>query len=258
MTFFLGTHCPEWLSRTSVPLFISRRRLSISPRTKAKGAWALDSGGFSELTLFGSWQTTPQDYADEVRRWSERIGGLQWAAIQDWMCEPFMLTKTGLTIHEHQSRTIESFWKLRELAPEIHWVPVLQGWRPDDYLRHNEDYRRSGVDLASLPLVGVGSVCRRQKTREALDILRSLRARGLSLHGFGFKIDGLHNGASKLLASSDSLAWSRGARFVAPLPGCTHKTCANCFKYAMLWRERVLDATSGGKESYQQSLFEEC
>jgi hypothetical protein len=41
------------------------------------------------------------------------------------------------------------------------------------------------VDLATLPLVGVGSVCRRQHSREVEQIIWALAGRGLRLHTFG-------------------------------------------------------------------------
>lgn len=77
-----------------------------------------------------------------------------WAAIQDWMCEPWILEKTGLTLDEHQRRTIESLRVLRELAPEIPWAPVVQGWAVADYLWHVEMYRDAGFDLTLEPIVG--------------------------------------------------------------------------------------------------------
>lgn len=234
---YLGTHHPHWLARVDVPLFVSRRTLAgrkTFPR--ALGPWAEDSGGFSELTMHGAWQTTPAQYVSEVRRHRDEVGNLEWAAIQDWMCEPFMLAKTGLSVEEHQRRTIDSYATLLDLAPEIPWAPVLQGWEPDDYLRHLDAYGARGFDLRRAPVVGVGSVCRRQHMDAAILILRSLQ--GLKLHGFGFKVQGLER-AWNLLASSDSLAWSFNARHSPPLPGCTHKSCANCPRYALRWYERV-------------------
>ena len=56
-----------------------------------------------------------------------------------------------------------------------------------DYLRHLELYAARGHDLTWLPVVGLGSVCRRQRTQEAADIVRRLAAEGLQLHVFGFK-----------------------------------------------------------------------
>ena len=54
MKFFLGTHLPQWLGRIDVPLFVSHRMLH-KRRTfpRALGEWALDSGGFTEISMFG-------------------------------------------------------------------------------------------------------------------------------------------------------------------------------------------------------------
>lgn len=244
MQFFLGTHQPHWLGRLTAPLFVSARRLrGRKSLPSAKGPWALDSGGFSELSLFGRWDTTPEKYVAEVRRYRDGIGGLCWAAPQDWMCEPFVTVKTGKTVREHQRLTVDNFLALRRTAPDLPWVPVLQGWRHDDYLAHVEDYAAAGVDLPSLPLVGLGSVCRRQATAGAECLIRELHAKGIRLHGFGFKLEGLRRSA-RFLASADSLAWSFNARKSPPLPGCRHKNCANCERWALRWREKVLSAVA--------------
>jgi hypothetical protein len=239
--FYLGTHEPSWLNRTSHPLFLSRRRLARIkvgfPR--AAGPWALDSGGFSELSMYGRWETGDRQYAQEVARWSEALGRPpDFAAIQDWMCEPFMLAKTGLTVREHQRRTVDSYATLRYLDSSIPWAPVLQGWRIDDYLDHAEQYRAAGFDLDAAPAVGVGSVCRRQGTREIADLFDALRPLGLRLHGFGLKARAIRLGFGRI-ASCDSMAWSYRARRRAPLPGHTHKSCANCFEFAVRWRDQI-------------------
>lgn len=249
MRFFLGTHEPAWLERTRVPLFISRRRLARRVRLPvAIGTWALDSGGFTELSMFGRWQTEPARYADEVASYRDRIGGLAWAAVQDWMCEPFILAKTGKTIAEHQARTIASYLDLKALDPSAPWTPVLQGWKLDDYLSHAEQYAAAGIDLPSLPVVGVGSVCRRQATREAADILAALRQFGIRPHGFGLKAAGLARCAAAL-ESADSLAWSFRARRSPPLAGCQHKSCANCRRYALRWHGRILATIAAPRQT---------
>lgn len=247
MLFYLGTHQPHWLGRTNVPLFVSRRTLCLrkTPPT-AFGRWALDSGGFSELSLYGTWTTTPRHYIDEVRRYTETIGRLDWAAAQDWMCEEQILAKTGLTIAEHQRRTVQNYLELRSLAPNLPWTPVLQGWTREDYHACADLYERYGVPLDEEPaVIGVGTMCRRQATNAAVDIIESLVERlGPRIHAFGFKMAGLEKIASRRLAvwSADSLAWSFGARRSPPLPGCTgHKNCANCLRYALLWREKIMD-----------------
>lgn len=259
MKFYLGTHQEYWLWQVDVPLFVSARRLRCRRSLqRATCDWALDSGGFSELSLFARWETTPEQYAGEVQRWRDRIGRMDWAAIQDWMCEPVMLERTGLTIAEHQSRTIESWHTLTHLAPDVPWTPVVQGWKLDDYMAHVEQYTAAGVDLAALPVVGVGSVCRRQAMGEAEEIVRALAGLGLRVHGFGFKLQGLARCADAM-ESADSMAWSMAARKRPPLPGhdqpgpgrkTGHKNCANCRVWAMQWREQVQAVVERPKQKW--------
>lgn len=227
-----------------MPLFVSRRRLEkVKHLPRAKGAWALDSGGFTELSLFGGWTITVAQYIAEVRRYIADIGRLTWAAPMDCMCEPWIVAKTGLSVEEHQHRTLENYLELRTQAPEVPWIPVLQGWTLTDYLRHREAYARAGVDLASLPLVGVGSVCRRQATAGIAVLLARLAEAGLRLHCFGMKGSGLRRSAG-FVVSADSLAWSLAARKRPPLHECRgrHRHCNNCIRYALCWRERLLRA----------------
>jgi len=238
-TFYLGTHEPSWLERTWVPLFVSHRRLRrMVALPRARGPWALDSGGFSELGLYGRWETSPAEYVDAVARYQWEIGRLEWAAPQDWMCEPVMLAKTGLTLAEHQRRTVESYLELRARAPGHPWIPVLQGWTEADYMRCVELYAREGVDLTECRRVGLGSVCRRQATREVGAIAYRLFMAGIHLHAFGVKASGLHHFALPLV-SADSMAWSFQARRSAPLPGHRHRSCANCLEYALGWRYQL-------------------
>lgn len=215
------------------------------------------------------------------------MGGLRWAAIQDWMCEPFVLKATSLVertrgdaaaiariarragvapslmavanlvhltpkqtaerIELHQRRTVESWVTLNRLAPDLPWIPVLQGWESDDYRRHVDMYQSAGTDLRDLPLVGIGSVCRRQGTREAERIVRRISQLGISLHLFGFKTSGLRR-CAHLATSADSLAWSYAGRSIwrretRRACGGDHRGgCGNCATWAVRWREQVLAA----------------
>ncbi|MCA1708594.1 MAG: hypothetical protein LC808_37070 [Actinobacteria bacterium] len=248
ITFYLGTHQPGWLSRVHVPLFISHRRLACYQTLPiARHAWALDSGAFSELSQYGCWRFDPEVYVVAVRRYRDQIGQLAWAAPQDWMCEPFMVAKTGLSITEHQHRTVHNYLTLRRLAPDLPFIPVLQGWTTKDYLRCVVMYRAAGIDLTKQSLVGLGSVCRRQATDEIATIVTTLTGLGLHLHGFGVKATGLRR-YGRYLASADSLAWSFRGRYIA---GCAHpalnqsrraRSEANCLTFALEWRKRLLDA----------------
>jgi hypothetical protein len=246
--FLLGTHQPGWLARLEVPLFVSHRTLRARKRLRrARCRWALDSGGFTELTLYGSWQTGLGEYVEAVARYQAQVGNLAWASPQDWMCEPVMLQRTGLTVGEHQARTVDNYCALRQAAPELPFIPVLQGWTLDNYLACVQRYTEAGVNLRGLPLVGLGSVCRRQHTGQIGQITATLAASGLHLHGFGVKRRGLADYADSL-ASADSLAWSYAARR-PPLPGCTgHRNCANCPRYALDWRQQVTAGLDGPRQ----------
>ena len=160
------------------------------------------------------------------------------------MCEPFITAKAGLTVTAHQHRTVNNLIRLRDLAPDLPIIPVLQGWTIPDYLHCIRLYARAGIDLASEPLVGLGSVCRRQATTETAVLIATLHTYGIRrLHGFGFKTSGLAR-CGHLLVSADSMAWSYAARRQRPLPGCwtRHKNCANCPRYAYQWHTRICAA----------------
>lgn len=251
MRFYLTTHKRHWVRLTGLPLFLKSEHFTTA-RTlpEALGPYAVDSGGFSELQRHGAWTRTPGQYVNDLRRIWENVGPFDWAAPQDWMCEPIMIrggtggqqvfVGTGLSVVEHQRRTVANYLELRTLAPELPIIPVVQGWELRDYERCVDLYARVGIDLTKEPVVGLGSVCRRQSTREGAAIVTTLAGHGLKLHGFGFKTLGLAK-VGHLMASADSLAWSSHARRRPPMAGhTTHKNCANCLPYALAWRERVI------------------
>lgn len=250
--FYLGSHQPHWLWTVEFPQFVSHRQLAREARRgrttrPAVCRWALDSGGFTELSMYGRWVTSPEEYVEAVAMYVDRIGNLDFAAPQDWMCEPHMIDRTGLSVAEHQYRTVENYLTLRDLAPGLPIIPCLQGWDLADYLACADLYASAGVDLASLPRVGLGSVCRRQSTEQIGTLVAQLGEKGLQLHGFGVKTGGLALYGEQL-ASADSLAWSYAGRREGPLPGCTHGNCANCLKFATRWRSRVLAKMASSTE----------
>lgn len=241
MRFYLGTHMPHWLADSTVPLFVSHVRMR-DRRTlpRAATSWALDSGSFSEVALTGGFQTTPRQYVTAVRRYRDEIGRLDWAAPQDHMCEPWVLAKSRLanTVTDAQRYTVDNLLELRQLAADLPIVPVLQGQTVDDYLRHADAYVAAGVDLTAEHTVGVGSVCRRQATGEIAGIVARLAAEGLTLHGFGVKVDGLRR-YGWCLTSADSMAWSYQGRRHRPCPHTGVTSCANCRPFALEWRRRA-------------------
>src|SRR6266702_2590824 len=160
--FLLGAHHPSWLEQVDVPLFVSHRRLRGQQRLpRALGPWALDSGGFTELAKYGGWRTSEGEYLEAVARYAEEIGHLQWAAPMDWMCEPFMLARTGRSVADHQATTVENYLALRQAAPSLPFVPVLQGWTLADYLLRTSDGQKScGKVGRSVDIISSGAVWR--------------------------------------------------------------------------------------------------
>jgi hypothetical protein len=259
--FYLGTHKPHWLwtpgmgetgLTEDIPLFVSYRRLLDKATWKpAVRDWALDSGGFSELVRNPRWTTGPREYCEAVARAQREIGRMAWAAPQDYMCEPGMISGgqvgkvtavgTGLSVGIHQHLTMMNYVTLVNLWPEYSdapcpFIPVLQGWALHEYIRCAELYRAAGIDLTQLPVVGLGSVCRRQDTFRIGYIAGYFAENGIRLHGFGVKVEGLEL-YGRHLASCDSASWSYDAyRLGRPaFGGCTHQTCSNCPRYAAQW-----------------------
>lgn len=266
-TFFLGAK-PHFLAHTGVPLFVANPHLA-TRRTypRAMGPFAVDSGGFTQLSRHGTWDTgpSPRTYARQIRRYRDEIGNLLWAAPQDWMCEDAIIhggsvghqfyPGTGLSVKEHLRRTVGNYLDLRSADPDLPIIPVVQGRRPADYEHCIDLYNRAGINLLTEPVVGIGSVCRIQATDEAADIVETVAdILGPSrCHGFGFKITGLRK-VAYLLGSADSHAWSAQGRrisardcdFRLPRSRSPHKNEANCLRYALSWRQRALTAIEAG------------
>lgn len=241
MIFYLGTHMPGWMRDTTVPLFVSHRRLrGYRQLPTCSARWSLDSGAFTEVSTFGRFETTPAEYVTAVRRYRDEIGSLDWAAPQDHMCEPWVLARSEVagTVLEAQRWTVDNYLTLRAIADDLPIIPVLQGQTVADYVNHVDQYAAAGVNLEHEPIVGVGSVCRRQATAEIAEIIATLST-SIRLHGFGVKSDGIAR-YGWMLASADSMAWSYAGRRIHPCPIRDVKNCANCRHHALAWRTRTL------------------
>lgn len=223
---WLGAQDPWWAwdGSTDKRLLVTasriKARLSTDPAAKGcprRGTCPvfLDSGAFSWLSKHGTWDRWPAaEFAEFVAWVCDVLGTVEHAGIQDYMCEPHMLAKTGLTIEDHQRRTVASYLELRRLAPQVPWLPTLQGFAVADYLRCAEMYEHAGVRLDRQALVGLGSVCRRSSTTELEVVIRDLvrgLGSGIRLHGFGVKDEGAMASCLRL-ASMDSQAGSRRGR----------------------------------------------
>lgn len=269
-TVFLTVNTVSWLWRDEfedVDVCISRNRLASyrgTPRPARVRRLLFDSGGFTELKRHGRWRLTAQEYLTQVRTHLAHIDGGQPISVvqQDWMCEPIVIyggsSKDGQfvgtrqfidpdeamdydeLVEEHQRRSTANLVELRRLAPDLHIVPVLQGFTRAQYARHAGMLELAGIRLADEPLVGLGSVCRRQGTREIAEIVRYFAAQGVRLHGFGVGVRGLSLYGDRV-ASIDSNAWSYNGRQMGACPHGLVKKEANCPVKALDWLRGALD-----------------
>ena len=210
MIFYIGTHMVNHAHAFSHS-FISANRLWKRKSHFAVNNWIMDSGAFSEISKYGRFRHSLQEYADLINRFAD-CGSLECAVTQDMMCEPFIVKKTGLSVKEHQRVTIERYDELIKLTA-VPIMPVIQGFAPAEYLVHLLQY---GDRLKEGMRVGVGSICKRNakptQIEHILSILKDARP-DLRLHGFGLKITALKNDRIlSLLYSADSMAWSYRAR----------------------------------------------
>lgn len=175
--------------------------------------WIMDSGAFRTIELHGGYPKPVETYAALIRRFAGNRRLLA-AVAQDYMCEPFMLEKTGLAIADHQRLTIDRYDAL--LACDtggIYIMPVLQGYAPADYVSHIRQY---GERIKPRMWVGVGSVCKRNANPASiLMVLLAIKKErpDLRLHAFGIKTTALAwQLVRDLLFSADSMSWSFAAR----------------------------------------------
>lgn len=211
MRFFVGLHQPADAQHFSAA-FISVHRLRERQSPVPAADWIMDSGAFSTINMHGGYPHPVEEYAEHIKRFAFD-GRLLAAVAQDYMCEPSMLAKTGLTIADHQRLTIERYDALLTCNTGVYIMPVLQGYAPEDYVSHIRQY---GPRLRYGAWVGVGSVCKRNATPHAIEavLVAIKRVRpDLRLHGFGVKLTALASGlVRELLYSADSMAWSFAAR----------------------------------------------
>lgn len=282
--FYLGLHHPHRLSDPRMrgrAAFLCRNAVidrrtgqyrKTFPRLAAGAAFGVDLGGFTELQKRGRWTVSASACIDFLDRVWEEVGEYDFACHRDWMCEQIIINGgvvkgqtfvgTHLDVKTHQRLTVRDFLDMRARAPKRRIAPTIQGGTVVEYLRCVRMYQTAGVDLHAEPVVSVGSVCRRQSTAEATEIIRALYGEGLTnLHGFGFKITGLRNCWDMLQTADSMAAFYRGRMAGRPCPHraewgrCDPKTgellqpknCGNCFAFALEWSQPFYDRLTSGR-----------
>jgi hypothetical protein len=217
---------PEWngqlvrvAAAAGVPALVSAGRLWRGgrvrwPRTVVEGVAdvALDSAGFVAMKRHGGYPWTAQDYVRMamLRRWA-------WWSQMDYCCEP-EIARDSAEVRSRVDRTGAALAECRMIASDLGAsapMPVLQGWRPDDYLRSMDLLDKAG---AWPELVGVGSVCRRHLRGPdglfaVIDRIGERLPPGTRLHLFGVKGPALPRlDTTGFVHSTDSCAWDYAGR----------------------------------------------
>jgi len=231
--FYVGLHMAGHAqyfprARISVNRLMARRQPLPQVADGGDCGVLIGSGAFAEISRHGRYRRSIAQYAAVI----ERLAGLvkvDAVVAQDMMCEPVIFQRTGLTLAEHQEITIERYDLLMALRPRVPIMPVLQGYLPDEYARHAQDY---GQRLEHGAWVGVGSVCKRNTNPKGISrVLQAIHAvrPDLRLHGFDVKKTALADPAVRaLLYSADSMAWFYAA--------CRHGRDANDWREAARFR----------------------
>lgn len=241
MRFFTGLHQPSDAMHFD-SAFISVNRLRSRKGPFVVGDWIMDSGAFTEISTHGRYRYSVKNYAEQIKRWSNN-GNLLASVAQDWMCEPWIIEKTGLNVDQHQKLTVQRYDELMACdTGGVYILPVLQGYAPEDYVRHINMY---GNRLAHGSWVGVGSICKRNgDPRQIAAVLMTIKnARpDLKLHGFGLKTTALASPFIRsMLETADSMAWSFHARI--------NGRNGNDWREAMRWSKNITNRP-------QQLIFE--
>lgn len=169
----------------------------------------IDSGGFTAAKRWGQYPWSYAQYADWIRE-SSRDVDLDFCAVMDYACEPTVNRDILATNQARIEATIKNEARLKEVAPDLPWLPVLQG---DNLTERAYDLERRR-ELGQLPTdyAGIGSVCGRGRNG-AVETVRfyAWQLPGVKFHGFGMHIQALDDNETYFaLKSWDSYGWTWG------------------------------------------------
>lgn len=203
-------------------------RLRVPPLPKHVIERGADCGGFVATTRWnGEYRFTTRQYVTWLMKWRP-----QWAAIMDLCCVD--LDEAGRFIYPGEKEVIRRqhfttemaihFWACYQQLP-LTWIVTIQGWYPEEYVRHAQAlapliqemaatyFDGSGADEdegESIFRVGLGSLCGRDPilVHEIIGAVRAVIGY-LPLHLWGTKLTFLRCPLDPgAVMSLDSAAWN--------------------------------------------------
>lgn len=187
-----------------------RKRFRINrPPADHVASICIDSGGFTAAKKWGRYPWLVEQYADFIQEMSRDVP-LDFCAIMDYACEPSVDRSTYATNIERIEVTIANEILCLETAPDLPWLPVLQGDSLEE--RSYDLERRRESDMLPNEYAGIGSVCGRG-AGGAVETTLFYREQlpGVKFHGFGMHIQALDNDfVFSVIRSWDSYSWNWG------------------------------------------------
>jgi hypothetical protein len=145
---------------------------------------AADSGGFVATFKWGDYRYTPDEYVGWLNSFNPA-----WAATMDYCCEKEIAENAGV-VRQRQQRTSEMAWQLWNTYRRSAWawVPTVQGWEVEDYIRHARELRPLIAEMQHEQgpefRVGIGTLCARASAAMVQKVAHAVAAElpGVPLH----------------------------------------------------------------------------
>ena len=197
----------------------------------------LDSGAFGCAFWDGGYTYNTDDYLRIV----EKVMPEYWVTM-DVPCEPNIMPH--LSVLERIKKTVENT-EILSTAPFSGFLPVIQGWEVEEYL-HCIDLLEGAGQIK--PIMGIGSICRRGKQEQILNIVRHISQRlpSIKFHAFGIKINTLNYNHGEILNYLDSLdtaAWQFNGK--DELGGWRPRTYQEIYRRLLGYKEKLNKRVSG-------------
>jgi hypothetical protein len=109
-----------------------RKEAAMSQMIALDACFCVDSGGFTAARKWGKYPWTHQQYIDFIREMSRDVP-VQFCANMDYACERSVNRSKYNTNIDRIKATIRNEITLQELAPDLPWLPVLQGNNLEEY-----------------------------------------------------------------------------------------------------------------------------
>mgnify|MGYP006302144631 CR=1 FL=1 len=187
-----------------------RRRFRVRrPPADHVGSLCIDSGGFVAAQRWGRYPWSVAEYVEWIRAMSEGLA-LGFCAIMDYACEPAVNRSVLKTNKERIKATIRNEAACIAAAPDLPWLPVVQGDSLEE--RAFDLALRARLGLLPQGYAGIGSVCGRTPTM-AQQVVKFYAdyLPGVRFHGFGMHIQALDDDrVYAALRSWDSYCWGWG------------------------------------------------